>query len=80
MVSINELVSKVEKIAGVKMKRTYDLNAPKGVAGRNSDNTFIKKVLEWEPSTPLAKGLAVTYKWIKGQYERRKLGHRVGIG
>src|SRR5205814_2615924 len=55
LVSINELLSKIEKIAHVKMNRKYDLGAPKGVAGRNSDNTFIKKVLGWEPSTPLNK-------------------------
>jgi nucleoside-diphosphate-sugar epimerase len=79
-VSINTLVSKVEKIAGVKMKRTYDLNAPQGVTGRNSNNTFIKRVLKWEPNTPLDRGLAFTYKWIKQQYERRKKGQRVGIG
>src|SRR5262249_1082346 len=48
LVSVNELVTKVEKIGGVKLMRQYDLSAPKGVAGRNSDNTFIKKVLEWE--------------------------------
>ena len=58
LVSINELLSKIEKIAGVKMKRKYDLNAPQGVAGRNSDNTFIQKVLKWEPGTTLNKGLA----------------------
>ncbi len=80
LVSINELLSKIEKIAGVKLKRQYDLDAPKGVAGRNSDNTFIKKVLKWEPSTPLDKGLAVTYKWIKEQYHARKAGKRVGVG
>ena len=80
LVSINELLSKIEKIAGVKMKRNYDLDAPQGVAGRNSDNTFIKKVLGWEPGTPLDKGLAVTYEWIKKQYEARKAGKRVGIG
>ena len=74
LVSINELLSKIEKIAGVKMNRKYDLNAPQGVAGRNSDNTFIKKVLNWEPSTPLNKGLAITYKWIKEQYHKRKAG------
>ena len=56
LVSINELLSKIEKIAGVKMNRKYDLNAPQGVAGRNSDNTFIKKVLKWEPSTTLEQG------------------------
>ena len=77
LVSINELVSKVEKIAGVKLKREYDLSAPRGVAGRNSDNTFIRKVLDWEPDTSLDKGLAVTYKWIKEQYNNRKKGLRV---
>jgi nucleoside-diphosphate-sugar epimerase len=80
LVSINELLTKIEKIAGVKMNRKYDLNAPQGVAGRNSDNTFIKKVLKWEPSTKLDKGLAETYAWIKQQYNHRKAGKRVGIG
>ena len=80
MVSINQLVDKVEHIAGVKLQRHYDRTAPQGVAGRNSDNTFIKKVLNWEPSTPLEQGLAVTYGWIKEQYERRKAGIRVGVG
>ncbi len=77
LVSINDLLSKVEKIAGVKLKRHYDLNAPRGVAGRNSDNTFIKKMLGWEPDTTLDKGLAATYKWIKEQYDNRKKGKRV---
>ena len=80
MVSINELLSKIETIAGVKMKRKYDLNAPQGVAGRNSDNAFIKQVLTWEPDTKLDKGLAETYAWIKEQYARRKAGKRVGVG
>ena len=80
LVSINELLTKVEKIAGVKLKREYDLDAPKGVAGRNSDNTFIKHVLGWEPGTPLDKGLAVTYKWIREQHRKRKAGKRVGVG
>jgi nucleoside-diphosphate-sugar epimerase len=80
LVSINTLVSKVEKIAGVKMKRSYDLTAPQGVAGRNSDNNFIRKVLGWEPNTTLDKGLGVTYAWIKDQYYKRKKGHRVGVG
>jgi len=80
LVSINTLVSKVEKIAGVKLKRSYNLNAPQGVAGRNSDNTFIKQVLQWEPDTTLDKGLALTYKWIKQQHNHRKAGKRVGIG
>src|SRR3974390_3384576 len=77
LVTINELVSKVEKIAGVKLKREYDLTAPRGVAGRNSDNTFIKKMLRWEPDTPLDTGLRATYKWIKLQYLARKQGKRV---
>jgi nucleoside-diphosphate-sugar epimerase len=77
LVSINDLLSKVERIAGVKLKRHYDLNAPQGVAGRNSDNTFIKKVLKWEPNTTLHQGLAATYKWIKEQYFQRKKGKRV---
>src|SRR5580693_3541475 len=80
LVSINTLVSKVEKIAGVTMKRSYNLNAPQGVAGRNSDNTFIKKVLNWEPNTTLDAGMAVTYAWIKEQYDHRKAGRRIGIG
>lgn len=77
LVSINDLVSKVEKIAGVKLKREYDLTAPRGVAGRNSDNTFIKQVLKWEPSTTLDKGLAATYKWIEEQHYARQKGKRV---
>ena len=77
LVTINELVSKVEKIAGVKLKREYDLTAPRGVAGRNSDNTFIKKMLNWEPDTPLDTGLRATYKWIKTQYQAKKSGKRV---
>ena len=77
LVSVNELLSKVEKIAGVKLKRHYDLDAPRGVAGRNSDNTFIQKRLKWEPKTPLEKGLAATYTWIQEQYHNRKKGRRV---
>jgi nucleoside-diphosphate-sugar epimerase len=77
LVSINQLVDKVEKIAGVKLKREYQLDAPRGVAGRNSDNTFIRKMLKWEPDTTLDRGLKETYKWIKQQFEARKQGHRV---
>lgn len=74
LVTVNELVSIIEKISGVKIKRNYDLAAPQGVHGRNSDNTLIKKVLGWEPDTPLRTGLAVTYAWIKEQVEARKAG------
>ena len=77
MVSINELVSKVEKIAGVTLKREYELSAPKGVAGRNSDNTFIRQMLNWAPDTSLDHGLTVTYAWINEQYDARKRGKKV---
>ena len=77
LVSINELVSIVEEIAGVTLDRRYDLDAPKGVAGRNSDNTFIRQVLGWEPSTPLRDGMKVTYDWIASQMADRKAGKRI---
>ncbi|HBE41772.1 MAG TPA: NAD-dependent dehydratase [Bacteroidales bacterium] len=67
MVSINRLVDIVEDIAGYKLERKYDLSAPKGVRGRNSDNTLIRKYLDWEPSIPLKTGMKKTYDWIKGQ-------------
>ena len=76
LVSINELVNKVEAIAGVKLNRKHDLTAPRGVVGRNSDNTFIKQVLNWEPHTTLDHGLRETYAWIKEQYFKRKRGQR----
>jgi nucleoside-diphosphate-sugar epimerase len=77
LISIDDLVSMVEDIAGVKLARTYDPNAPKGVAGRNSDNTFIRQVLDWEPQTTLRTGMARTYAWIAGQFADRKAGKRV---
>lgn len=64
LVSINQLVSMVEGIAGVSLERTYDLSAPQGVRGRNSDNSLIKKDLNWEPSVSLQSGLEKTYAWI----------------
>lgn len=48
----------------MKLKRRYNLKAPKGVAGRNSDNTLIQKIFGWEPSTRLRDGLERTYRWI----------------
>jgi GDP-D-mannose 3', 5'-epimerase len=74
LVSINELVSIIEAIAGVKLERKYDLTAPRGVAGRNSDNTMIQRVLGWEPGTPLRAGLAKTYAWIEQQIQDRMAG------
>lgn len=67
LVTINQLVDIVEEIAGVKLERRYKLDAPKGVNGRNSDNTKIKKELGWEPSIRLKDGMAKTYEWIESQ-------------
>ena len=67
MVSINQLVDLVEDIAGIKLKRSYKLDAPKGVRGRSSDNTLIKEKLGWEPSVTLRTGLEKTYAWILDQ-------------
>ena len=64
LVTINQLVDIVEEIAGVRLNRRYDLDAPKGVRGRNSDNTMIQALLGWEPDTALARGLEKTYAWI----------------
>jgi GDP-D-mannose 3', 5'-epimerase len=74
LIAINELVSLAEEIGGVKLVRKYDPDAPRGVAGRNSDNTFIKNVLGWEPTIPFREGLAKTYVWIEQQYADRKIG------
>jgi len=71
MVSINQLVDIVEKIAGIKLKHRHNLKAPKGVNGRNSDNTLIQKLLGWEPSTSLKSGLEKTYRWIYDQMTAR---------
>jgi nucleoside-diphosphate-sugar epimerase len=76
-VTINQLVDIVEDIAGVKLRRKYDLTAPKGVNGRNSDNTLIQKYLHWEPDTTLRHGLEKTYAWIYDQcvaLERGEVG------
>ena len=67
MVSINQLVDLVEDIADLKLKRSYKLDAPKGVRGRSSDNTLIKEKLGWEPSVTLRTGLEKTYAWILDQ-------------
>jgi GDP-D-mannose 3',5'-epimerase len=67
LVTINQLVDIVEDIAGIKLERKYNLGAPKGVNGRNSDNTLIEKYLGWEPSIRLRDGMAKTYTWIESQ-------------
>jgi nucleoside-diphosphate-sugar epimerase len=68
LTTINGLVDIVEDIAAVKLERKYDLSAPKGVNGRNSDNTLIKKLLGWEPGIKLREGMRKTYDWIYGEY------------
>jgi len=72
MVSINQLVDIVEDIAGVKLKRSYDLTAPKGVRGRNSDNTKIQALLNWQPSISLRDGLEETYRWIYDEMSQQR--------
>jgi nucleoside-diphosphate-sugar epimerase len=75
------LVDIAEDIGGVKLKRTYDLSAPKGVTGRNSDNTLIRQYLNWEPGTRLRDGLEKTYTWIYDQYGTwQKAGMPAGAG
>jgi len=67
MLSINELVDMVAAIAGKRIGKVHDLNAPQGVRGRNSDNTRLREVLRWEPAISLEDGLGRTYNWIQGQ-------------
>jgi GDP-D-mannose 3',5'-epimerase len=74
MVSINQLVDLVENIASVKVKRNYQLDAPMGVRGRNSDNERIHQVLGWAPSIKLAEGMDKTYRWIYDQVKARAEG------
>jgi GDP-D-mannose 3',5'-epimerase len=71
MVTINQLVDLAENIAGLKLKRNYNLKAPKGVNGRNSDNALILKLLGWEPSISLKSGLEKTYAWIFEQMKAK---------
>jgi GDP-D-mannose 3', 5'-epimerase len=70
MVSINQLVDITEEIAGIKLKRNYNLEAPQGVRGRNSDNTMIRETLNWEPNIALSNGMAITYEWIYDQVKK----------
>jgi GDP-D-mannose 3',5'-epimerase len=68
LITVNGLVDMVEDIAGIKLKRNYDLTKPQGVNGRNSDNTLIQKYFGWEPSIRLREGMEKTYAWIHDQY------------
>jgi GDP-D-mannose 3', 5'-epimerase len=71
LVTINQLIDIVEEIAGIKVERNYDLSAPQGVRGRNSDNTQLRAALGWEPSVSLHEGMAQTYAWIHDQLSER---------
>jgi nucleoside-diphosphate-sugar epimerase len=73
-VTINQLVDIAEEFARIKLKRNYNLSAPTGVNGRNSDNTVIQNYLSWEPNTSLRTGLEKTYRWIYDQYLARERG------
>ena len=71
LVSIDELIDKVERIAGIEVERDYRLDAPQGVRGRNSDNTLIEAELGWEPQVSLEAGLETTYAWIRDRLAAR---------
>ena len=70
-VSINDMIDKIENISNNKFKRNYQLDKPKGVRGRNSDNTLIRKLLKWEPKFSLQEGLNETYKWIEEEMKKK---------
>ncbi len=78
LVSINQLVDIVEGFADIKLNRNYKLDAPKGVRGRNSDNTLIQQYLGWEPSITLLDGMRKTYDWILGEYQA-KYGNKPAV-
>jgi len=76
MITINKLADISEDIYGTKIKREYDMTKPKGVAGRNSDNTYIKELIGWEPTITFEDGMKKTCAWIEKQYTDRKAGKR----
>jgi nucleoside-diphosphate-sugar epimerase len=79
MISINELVDMVSGIAGKKIGKEYDLTKPQGVRGRNSDNTKLREVLNWEPKISLEDGLERTYQWIAGELEKKNAGAQAAV-
>jgi hypothetical protein len=72
LVAIDQLIDLMEGLAGVQLRRRYVLDAPKGVNGRNSDNSRLRRYLGWEPTIPLREGMARTYPWILREYQARK--------
>ncbi len=79
MISINELVEMVSRIAGKKIGKSYDLTKPQGVRGRNSDNTKLREVLDWEPTISLENGLEKTYHWIAGELKKNNAAINVAV-
>jgi GDP-D-mannose 3',5'-epimerase len=72
LISINDLLDLVARIAGIRVEKRHDLTAPQGVRGRNSDNSRLRQVLGWEPSISLEDGLVKTYEWIYGELEKQE--------
>jgi len=72
LVTINQLVDIISRVAGKRLAKRHDLSKPQGVRGRNSDNRRIKQVLNWEPSISLEQGLEITYKWIESELRKAK--------
>ena len=79
LVSINRLVDIAEEVAGVKLARQYKTDAPKGVAGRNSDNTRIRQRLGWEPDICLRDGMRKTYDWIRSEFDSKYDASTAGL-
>ena len=71
-VSINEMIEKIEKISRKKFKKNYQLDKPKGVRGRSSNNDLIRKLLKWEPKYNLSEGLKKTYQWIEEDIKKKR--------
>ena len=80
LVTIDELVDLVSAVAGKRLIKRHDLSKPQGVRGRNSDNTRLREVLRWEPSTSLEKGLAITHRWIESELRNAGRIPRAGVG
>ena len=80
LVSINDLVDLVAEAAGKTVRKRYNLSAPQGVRGRNSDNTQLREVLGWEPGTTLEAGLAVTYQWIRSEMAKQPDTYQLDAG
>ena len=73
MVTINELVEKVSKVAGKAVSKRHKLDAPLGVRGRNSNNDLIREKLGWDYQLTLEEGLSRTYAWINEQVKKENL-------